>query len=369
MKTMRAARLHRVGGPMVIEQLAVPEPRPTDVLVEVKACGIVPNLGNVLASWESWFPELPLPRLPAVFGLDTAGIVAQTGELVQNFTPGDRVYVNPGLTCGSCRACRSNDPMMNCRNYTFQGYFGFGPESQKQFDAYPLAGLSEYMIAPQHNLVRLPDNVTFEQAARFGYLGTAYAALRKADAGRGQDIRIDGASGTLGLGAVLLALARGVTRIFGTGRNRTLLERVKALAPARIEVLALYDGPIAPRVRAATEGRGVDCVIDCLGPGSPAATMIDAIYALRRGGRFINIGAMAGAVPMDVHWMMDEQIEFIGSNWFTPGEGQSMAEMARAGTLDLSVFEHSRFRLADVNDALADIPKRNGGFTNFVVIP
>jgi alcohol dehydrogenase len=168
---------------------------------------------------------------------------------------------------------------------------------------------------------------------------------------------------------VLLALARGVTRIFGTGRNRALLERVTALAPTRIVTLSLEDGPVAPRVRAATAGRGVDCVIDCLGPGSPPATMIDVIYALRRGGRFINIGAMAGAVPMDVHWMMDEQIEFIGSNWFTPGDGQSMAEMARAGTLDLSVFEHSRFRLADVNDALADIPKRNGGFTNFVVIP
>ena len=72
---------------------------------------------------------------------------------------------------------------------------------------------------------------------------------------------------------------------------------------------------------------------------------------------------------MDIHWMMDEQISFIGSNWFSPGEGQTLADMAAAGTLDLSVFEHRRFALSDINKALAGIPDRNGGFTNLVVIP
>jgi hypothetical protein len=65
MKMMLAARLHQVGGEMILERLPVPEPRSTDVLVEVKACGLVPNLRNVLANWQTWFPELPLPKLPA----------------------------------------------------------------------------------------------------------------------------------------------------------------------------------------------------------------------------------------------------------------------------------------------------------------
>lgn len=368
MKTMLAARLHQVGGDMMLERLPVPEPRATDVLIEVKACGLVPNLRNVLANWQTWFPELPLPKLPAIFGLDVSGVIARVGDLVQNFAPGDRVYVNPGLTCGSCSACRADDPM-NCRNYTFQGYFGFGPQSQRQFDAYPYAGLCEFVTAPQHNLVRLPDNVSFEQASRLGYLGTAYAALRKAGAGPGNTVLINGISGTLGLGAALIALGRGAARILGTGRRRDLLARVKALAPGRIEVLALEDQAIAEWARSLTGGLGVDMAIDCLGPGSPAATMIDAIYALRRGGKYVNVGGMAETVPMNVHWMMDEQIEFIGSNWFSPGEGQAMAEMARAGTLDLSVFEQRVFPLAKINEALAGIPNRNGGFTNFVVVP
>jgi alcohol dehydrogenase len=78
---MRAARMHAVGAPMSIDTIAVPKPGSTDVLVEVKACGMVPNLGNVLANWTRWFPHLPLPRLPAIFGLDPAGVVVEVVTL------------------------------------------------------------------------------------------------------------------------------------------------------------------------------------------------------------------------------------------------------------------------------------------------
>ena len=71
--------------------------------------------------------------------------------------------------------------------------------------------------------------------------------------------------------------------------------------------------------------------------------------SLRRGGIAVNIGGMGEKGPLDVHWMMDEQISFIGSNWFSPSEGQALADMARAGTLDLSVFEHDVHKLADIN--------------------
>lgn len=87
MNTMLAARLHKVDEPMQLEYLPIPKPRSSDVVVQVKACGIVPNLGNVLANWQAWFPELPLPKLPAIFGLDVAGIVSEVGELVQHFKP------------------------------------------------------------------------------------------------------------------------------------------------------------------------------------------------------------------------------------------------------------------------------------------
>src|ERR1700680_954478 len=219
MKTMLAARMHEIGGPMRLEQIPIPEPRPTDVLVAVKACGVVPNLKNVLTKWPEWFPYLPLPKLPAIFGLDVAGVVSQIGSQVHSIQVGDRVYVNPARWGGPWRACRSGE-IVNCPGFTFQGYFGRGPLSQVVFDAYPYGGMSEYITAPQSALVKLPANVSFEQAARFGYLGTAYAAIRKAGAGPGRSLLVNGIGGALGLCVALVGLATGVTTIRCAARTQ-----------------------------------------------------------------------------------------------------------------------------------------------------
>lgn len=367
-KMMRAARMHEVGGPMTIDTIPVPEIGSTDVLVQVKACGMVPNLGNVLANWTKWFPHLPLPKLPAIFGLDPAGVVVEVGSQVLDVKVGQRVYVNPLRSCGACEMCGRGE-RNRCRYFTFNGYFGFGPDSKKIYDIYPYGGFCEFMSAPQYALVKLPDNVTFEQAARFGYIGTSFGAMKKAGAVAGQSMLVDGISGTLGLGAALLGLATGITKIFGTGRNKELLERVKRLAPSRIEVHSLEDGSSAEWVKSRTNGEGVDFMISALGPGSPASTMLDSIKALRRGGRAVNVGAVAEPVPIDIHWLMDEQIQLIGSNWFTAAQGQEFAELARVGLLDLSVFEQNKFSLEEVNTAISGLKARNGGFSNYVIVP
>lgn len=365
---MRAARMHSVGGRMSIDTVPVRKPGPTDVLVQVKACGMVPNLINILTIWPKEFPQLPIPKLPAVFGLDPAGVIAEVGDRVLNVHPGERVYVNPARSCDACDMCLRGERSL-CRYFTFNGYFGFGPGSQRIWDMYPYGGFCEFMTAPQYAVVKLPDNVTFEQAARFGYLGTAYGAIKKAGLTPGQSLLIDGISGTLGLGAALLALAMGTTRILGTGRDGKLLERVKALAPGRIEVHALDGQPTGQWAKALTHGEGVNVVISALGAGAPTETMAEALRALRRGGKAVNVGGAAGILPVNVHWLMDEQMQLIGSNWFSTAQGQEMAEMARAGTLDLSVYEHQRFPLSEINDAIACLKNRNGGFSNYMVLP
>jgi alcohol dehydrogenase len=368
MKTMRVARLHEIGGPLAIEQIPIPEPRPTDVLVQVKACGVVPNLKNVLTKWPQWFPYLPLPKLPAIFGLDPAGIVAAIGSEVRSVRVGERVYVNPARGCGSCRACRCGE-IVNCRGFTFQGYFGRGPLSQPIFDAYPYGGLAEYITAPQSALVKLPDTLGFEAAARLGYLGTAYAAIRKSGAGPGRSLLVNGIGGTLGLCVALVGLATGVTRILGTGRSQALLDRVKALAPQRIEVFAVGSRPVQDWVMEVTGQEGVDAMIDTLPPGAPAGAMLDAMRGLRRGGRAVDIGGVAETLPLSVHWLMGMNIQLIGNCWFNTGEGQELADMAGAGTLDLSPLQHRRIPLAEVNSALSSLQDANAGFNNFVVIP
>jgi alcohol dehydrogenase len=282
------------------------------------------------------------------------------GALVTGIAPGDRVYINPGRSCGSCHACRAGDSI-NCPAYTFQGYFGFGPASSDIYRLYPYGGFSQYATAPANGLVKLPDSVSFEAAARFGYLGTAYSGLRKAGVGPGRTVLVNGASGTLGLGAVLLARAMGAVRILGVARNRGMLERVRSIDPARIHVLSADEEPVGDWARRLTGGVGVDAVLDTLGPGAPAEAMQNAIGALRRGGRLVDVGGMNAPMQLNMHALMCSQISLLGSLWFTVAEGEEMAAMAEAGTLDLSVFEHRRFALDQVNEALALAERRAGG--------
>lgn len=365
---MTAARMHEVGGRLMIEQIPTPGPGQMDVLVKVRACGIVPNLGNVLANITTVFPNLALPPLPAIFGLDPVGEIAQVGSQVHHLSVGDRVYVNPGRSCGTCRRCRRGDSIA-CPNYALQGYFGSGPSALQTLKDYPYGGLSQYMVAPATAIVKLPDNVTFEQAARFGYLGTVYSALRKAKAGPGDTILVNGISGTLGIGGALLGLAMGVDKILGTGRNRKLLERVKALAPERIETFCIDDGSICAWAKTATGGAGVDAFIDCLGPGAAHATFQDALQSLRRGGTAVNIGAIGGLVPINLHWLMDNNMCLYGSGWFTTAEGEEMVSLARTGLLDMSVFKTQIYPLERVNEAISGIAERDGGFSNYVIRP
>jgi alcohol dehydrogenase len=340
------------------------------VLVQVKACNLVPNIKNVLTHWPTWHPEMPLPVLPASFGLDATGVVADVGRQVLSIRPGERVYVIAGTGCGSCRTCRSGD-MISCRSFTYRGYFGRGPLARKIFEHYPYGGLSQYLTAPQALLVKLPDKVGFEEGSRFGYLGTAYSALRKGGVGPGRTVLINAIGGTLGLGGAMLALAMGATKILGTGRSQALLDRVKALAPRRIEVLSVLDRSRSIRDWALshTDGEGVDAVMDALPPQSPPSATMEGLRALRVGGRGVLPGGMTEPLTLDAYWLTDNNAQVMGSRWFTTAEGEDMAQMAAAGTLDLSVLQHKRFPLEKVNEAISSMADGNGGFSNFVVIP
>jgi len=361
---MRAARLHKPGEPLRLDEVPKPEPGPHDVLVQVKSCGVIPNM-NAIFSGTLWNR---LPPLPASVGLDAAGLVAEIGSAVTGIAVGTRVYVNPWLNCGTCAACRAGAPLQ-CSAAAFQGYFGFTDQSAPLLRSYPHGGFAEYLTAAAARLVVLPDTVSFDWAARFGYLGTSFAALRRAGMGVGSVLAINGITGTLGAGATLLALGMGATRIFGIGRNRTVLAQLEALRPGRVETLALGDAPITDWLLSRTAGVGVDVLLDCSGRAASASTTAAALQGLRRGGIAVNIGALTDKLEIEPIAFMVKSLHLRGSNWFTTGEGQLLADMAGAGVLDLSVLQTHAYPLAHVNDALAEVSTRPGGLVNIVVNP
>ncbi|MFC8181777.1 alcohol dehydrogenase catalytic domain-containing protein [Rhodococcus sp. NPDC057297] len=364
---MRAAVYTKVGDPFTVETIDTPRPRATEVLIKVRACGLVPNTINQLDPP----PMVQAPPLPAVYGLDPAGVVVEVGESVHGIDIGDRVYVNPLRYCGNCRPCRKGQPLA-CDYAALNGYFGTGPKSAEMVADYPQGGYAEYMVAPHYSVVKLPDNVSFETGARWGYLGTAYSGLRRAAVGPNTTVLINGISGTLGLGATLFALALGCSTILGVGRDAERLSRVRALAPDRIHVHTPTDERSTEQwARGLTDGYGADVVVDALPERSPATAFTAAAAALARGGVHVNIGGILDDVSISPPRIMTSNQTYLGSFWFTSEEGQEMSELAAAGLVDFEVFQHRIHGLGDIDAAMASLAAgdRDGGFTNVVIAP
>ena len=336
--SMRAARLHEPGQPLRIDTVDIPEPRPRDVLVQVKACGVIPNM-NAIFSGRLWNH---LPPLPASVGLDAAGVIAKVGSEVTDVAVGDRVYVNPWLSCGMCALLshRRADAVQRGR---LPGLFRFFPALDPPADGLSVRRLLRVHdgVAAAARAVAAAGDVRPGRALRLSRDVVCGVALLR-QVGGGSWVAINGITGTLGVGATLLALGLGATRILGFGRNRDVLAQLKALAPDRIEVLALGDRSIADWMRQRTDGLGVDVLVDCSARSAVAATTADALTALKRGGIAVNIGALTEPLAIQPIRFMTTRLQFRGSNWFTTGEGQLMAEMARVGVLDLTKLVDAR---------------------------
>ena len=366
-QTMLAARQHERGEPLRVERVERPRATGTDVIVEVKACGMVPNLANVLANWETWFPHEPLPPRPATFGLDPVGVVHEVGEQVIGVRPGDRVYVNPTRSCGACHPCADGRPQ-ECHYWVFAGYFAFHPDGVAMFEKYPHGGFCQYMLAPQAALVKLPDSLGFGHATRLGYLGTAYAAVKKLGPLGGKSLLVHGATGTLGVGTTLVALALGVSKVYAVARGLPLLERLQALAPGRIEIFSNVEGGTAEWVRSRTGGLGADFHVDTLAAVGSLESFKDAVHAVRRGGTIVDIGGAAGEVGLDPKYFMDNALSFLGSAWFTTAECMELVGLIEAGVLDIqSVLEPKAWPFEQINDAINGVTSGEGGFTSYLV--
>jgi alcohol dehydrogenase len=362
--TMHAAVLDTPGANLRVELVPRPQVRPHDVIVKVEACGVIPNMNHVLSGPARLF----LPPLPAVVGLDAAGVISEVGANVTHLKPGNRVYINPVLSCGTCRQCRAGRDQL-CVDMTFRGYFGFTPGSEQLQRQYPWGGYSEFTLAPARQIVPLPDNVSFEQAARFGYLGSSYAALKRAEVKAGSWVLINGITGTLGVGAALFALGMGASRILGIGRNRELLAKVKALAPHRMEVLAVGDRPIAEWARSHTDGYGPNALIDCTTRTTPPSLFEDALSSMQKGGIAVSVGGLADKIGIAPNSFVRTEWQLRGSCWFSASDAEEMAELIDRGVVDLTSLECQRFTLPDINAALDAVRNSPGGFTNVVVSP
>ncbi|MBP6822717.1 MAG: zinc-dependent alcohol dehydrogenase [Acidobacteria bacterium] len=192
---MKAAVLHALAEPLTIEELPAPEPGAGEVVIKVAACGVChSDLHLVRGEWDLLKPITKIPLIP---GHEVAGTISAIGEAVEGFSIGDRVGV-PWLhyTCGQCEYCLAGRETL-CGRQQVTGCTVDG-------------GFAEFIKAKASHTAKLPDNLTFAEAAPLLCAGlTVHRALNDSGVEAGQRLAIFGIGG-LGHLAVQLAKARGV---------------------------------------------------------------------------------------------------------------------------------------------------------------
>lgn len=315
---MKALAFGEFGGPDKLRLQEVPEPGcgPDEVLVRVRACAL-----NHLDLWvRRGLPALKTP-LPFWTGSDIAGDVAEVGAAVEGVAVGDRVAVNPSLSCGRCEFCVQGEDCL-CPQYGLVGEHVPG-------------GLAEYVAVPGDKVIRLPDHVSYEDAAAFVLVNmTAWRMLvTRAGVRPGEDVLILGVGGGVSSTAVQIARLCGA-RVIVTSSSDAKLERARQLGAEVGINYAREDW--AKAVREATGGRGVDVVVENVG----AQTWRHSLRVLRRGGRLVTCGATTGPIgETDIRVVFWNQLSIIGSTMASRKEFQDVMRLFFQGRLRAIVDE------------------------------
>ncbi len=310
---MKALTLSAPGG---IQQLRVQElPEPAlpergEVMVRVQAMAL-----NRL----DLFVMEGLPgadySFPHVVGSDGAGTVHQVGTGVTGLRLGDRVMINPTLSCGSCPACLAGEHSL-CQKLSVLGEHRAGTAA-------------EYIVVPAENLAQVPAAMPWAHAAAFSLATlTAWRMLTtRARLQPGETVLIWGIGGGVALAALQVAQLLGARTIVTSGVDAKL-ETAKSLGANSLINYRQMD--VAVEVRKLTNGRGVDVVVDSVGEQS----WTGSLRSLRRGGRLVVCGATSGPiVSLDLRRLFWHQWSLLGSTLGSQREYSEIVSLAGQGKL------------------------------------
>ena len=298
---MKAVVLREHGGGEVLsyEEIDKPEPATGDVRVRVKAVAL-----NHLDLWvRRGGPAFHL-EYPHRLGAEISGIIDALGPGVEQkgLKVGDRCVVNPGLSCGVCKACLSGRDNL-CRHYRLLGENTQG-------------GYGEYAVVPYQNIAPYPGELSFpEAAASLLTFMTAWQMLvTKARIEPGQLILVHGAGSGVGVAAIQIAQLFRCTVIATAGTDEKLT-KAKALGAAHTINYKSQD--FVKEVRALTNKAGVDVVFEHVG----GETFQKSIKVTRNGGRIVTCGATSGFTPeIDLRHIFFRQVEILGSTMSSKGD-------------------------------------------------
>ncbi|HLU65052.1 MAG TPA: zinc-binding dehydrogenase, partial [Kofleriaceae bacterium] len=246
---------------------------------------------------------------------DVSGVVDAVGPGVSDLDAGTRVVVNPGLSCGVCRACLSGRDNL-CPRYRILGENAQG-------------GYGQLLVVPRQNIAPYPGELGFPEAAAslLTFLTAWQMLVDKAAVQPGETVLVHGAGSGVGVAAVQIARLWGA-RVIATAGSDEKLARARELGAE--EGINYRTADFVAEVKRMTDRRGVDVVFEHVG----GDTFARSIKATRSGGRIVTCGATSGFSPqIDLRHVFFRQISILGSTMGSKGTLLEVLEHVAAGRL------------------------------------
>jgi L-iditol 2-dehydrogenase len=301
-----------------LEITSVPDPAigPEEVLVRVEACGIC---GSDVHGYDGHTGRR-IP--PLIMGHEAAGLIAEVGANVKQFSPGDRVTVDSTVYCGKCFYCRRGNVNL-CDN---RNVLGVSCNEYRRHGAF-----AEFMAVPQHIVYRLPDDLSFEQAAMIEAVSIAFHAINRTPLKLGDTVVVVGA-GMIGQLVIQTLRQAGCGKLIAIDIDDRKLQMARDLGAD--EGINANSPDISAQILERTHGRGSDLAFEVVGTSVAFNT---AVTSVRKGGAVTLVGNLSPKVDMPLQQIVTREMTLIGV-CASSGEYPACIDLMARGKIDVRAF-------------------------------
>ena len=358
---MKAAVCREFGAPLVIEELHLADPGPGEVKVRMVATAICHS--DITYAEGGWGGQLP-----AVYGHEGAGVVAEVGPGVHSVKVGDAVVVTLIRSCGHCHGCTMGMPVTCDATFPLDATSPLTDASGASIvHGLRTAAFAEQVVVEESQLVVVPADLGFDVASLLacGVITGFGAVTNTAGVQPGSHVVVFGCGG-VGLNSVQGALLSGAQTIVAIDLAESKLQA--ALEFGATHTLNPITDDVVARVRELTDGRGADYVFVTVG----AKAAFDASYALlAKAGAVVLVGMPANGVmsEIDPGTMAAYSQRILGSKMGGSRisiDIPNLVNLYKQGRLKLDELISGRYALADINEAMESV-KRGDALRNVIV--
>ncbi len=359
---VRAAVCRGFGEPLGVEDLELAGPGPDELRIEVVACAVCHS--DVTFADGAWGGDLP-----AVYGHEAAGRVAEVGAGVTSVSPGDPVVVTLVRSCGTCWSCRRGEPVFCTTSFRLDEHSPLRDGAGVAVGhGLRTAAFAEEAVVHVSQVATLPEDLPLHAASLLacGVITGVGAVLNTARVEPGSTVVVIGVGG-VGVNALQGARIAGAERIVAVD----LVEDKLALAGrfGATDTVAAGSVDVVEAVREMTAGRGADYVFASVGSGS---VMAQAVSLCRRGGTAVMVGIPGNGARLDLDAVAipNDGLRVLGSKMGSARPSEDIPRMIghwSRGELLLEELISSRHPLEGIDDAFAEV--RHGEALRSVVLP